>query len=292
MHPILARPGRVAGVCRAVAAARRSARRVARRAGRARLVGRGDRSPCRCRLCMVFSACRRGTRAAGLPVTAPNRSALSPPRCAAAFVSSALWLADRPRVAGRAPRLSAPGAISPAVSRGWPRRSSPFGFLLYLLAIAVSYMAVAFEASREAERRGLEAAGHGARSGAARAAGADRSALSLQQPAVDQRADHASIPPRRGGCACCSRIFFATRCRLARGSGSRSRVRSPSPTRFLAVEQVRFGERLQRRRDAAAPSVAWCRRCCCSRWSRTRSRTASPTSSRAARCRICARPAA
>ena len=41
--------------------------------------------------------------------------------------------------------------------------------------------------------------------------------------------------------------------------------------RFLAVERVRYGDRLRdddhRRRRCR--TRAWCRRCCCSRWSRT-----------------------
>ena len=41
--------------------------------------------------------------------------------------------------------------------------------------------------------------------------------------------------------------------------------------RFLEIERVRFGDRLAGRRSTrAAPGRAWCRRCCCSRSSRTR----------------------
>ena len=54
--------------------------------------------------------------------------------------------------------------------------------------------------------------------------------------------------------------------------------------RYLDIEQIRFGSRLHvtlgaRRRRPAARA---CRRCCCSRWSRTRCATASSRRPRAA----------
>ena len=60
---------------------------------------------------------------------------------------------------------------------------------------------------------------------------------------------------------------------------------------FLAIERVRFGERLrsQLRHRRGRARRRRCRRCCCSRWWRTRSITASPTCSKAARSCVTAR---
>src|SRR6185503_10366873 len=121
------------------------------------------------------------------------------------FLSSAVWLLlvrGWLTVIATTGLAGAPADMTPAFRSAAPIFFG-FGFLLYLLAMAVSYLAAAFEVSRDAER--ARAAGAGARSGAARAAGADRSALPLQQPAVDQRADDggsgggaADVPAARG----------------------------------------------------------------------------------------------
>ena len=64
------------------------------------------------------------------------------------------------------------------------------GMLLYLLSLAVSYVLVVLRGV--AGRAAARAAGAGARprGGAAVAPRADRSALSVQQPELDQRVDH------------------------------------------------------------------------------------------------------
>ena len=96
---------------------------------------------------------------------------------------------------------------------------------------------------RTRERRGAAGAGAGARGRAAIAARADRSALPVQQPALDQRADHGRSA---GGAA----DVPAARRLPARDAGARRRERITLARelalveRFLAIEQVRFGDRL------------------------------------------------
>ena len=85
---------------------------------------------------------------------------------------------------------------------------------------------------------------------------------SLQQPAVDQRADDR----RSGGGAA---DVPAARGLPARDAGARSARADPLSSelalvrKFLSVEQVRFGERLQVEieRPTRRPRRAWCRRC-------------------------------
>ena len=161
-------------------------------------------------------------RAGGSPVDRVGPLRVVATACAAAFLSSAVWLLLARGWIGVARARSARGATSPAASaRGAPTFFA-FGFLLYLLAMAVSYLAARVRSLARRRAARARAAGAGARSRAARAARADRSALPLQQPAVDQRADHGRSRRRRGGCACCSPTSCATRWRSARASGFRS----------------------------------------------------------------------
>ena len=166
----------------------------------------------------------------GLPVERAEPFLVIATACAAAFVSSALWL------------LAARGWLGVLASFGpWGniaigfRRAAPtlfaFGFLLYLLAMAMSYMAGAFESSRDAERRGLELQVM-AREAELRALRAQIDPHFLFNSLQSISALTTVDPPRRGGCACCSRTFCATRCRWVHGSGSRCRARSPSPRDF------------------------------------------------------------
>lgn len=119
-----------------------------------------------------------------------------------------------------------------------------FGFLLYLLAIAVSYLAAAFAVSRDAERRGLELQVL-ARDAELRALRAQLdphflfnslqsiSALTTAEPAAARR-------------MC---LLLADFLRETLALGSRDRISLAAELallrRFLSVEQVRFGDRLR-----------------------------------------------
>jgi hypothetical protein len=179
----------------------------------------------------------------GAPVGGADVARVIVTGCAAAFVSSALWLlAARGwlTVVGSFVRIDDAGTAF--------KRSAPtvfaFGFLLYLLAIALSYLAAAFEASREAERRGLELQVQ-AREAELRALRAQLdphflfnslqsiSALTTADPAAARRmclllADFLRDTLALGAR---DRIALATEIALAR--------------RFLSIEQVRFGDRLR-----------------------------------------------
>ena len=179
----------------------------------------------------------------GLPVDRLDPVRVIVTACAAAFVSSALWL-----LAARG-WLAVVGSFarSEDIATAF-RRSAPtlfaFGFLLYLLAMAVSYLAAAFEASRDAERRGLELQVQ-AREAELRALRAqiDPHFLfnSLQSISALTTADPAAA---RRMC-----LLLADFLRDTLALGARERIPLASEialaTRFLAIEQVRFGDRLQ-----------------------------------------------
>jgi two-component system sensor histidine kinase AlgZ len=162
---------------------------------------------------------------------------------AAAFLSSAVWL------------LLARGWLAAVNSmRPWPgshgdfHDAAPtlfwFGFLLYLLAVAVSSLAVTFEAARDAERRGLELQVL-AREAELRALRAqlDPHFLfnSLQSISALTTAD-----PQAARRMC---LLLADFLRDTLTLGSQSRIPVGRELllarRFLEIEQVRFGDRLQ-----------------------------------------------
>lgn len=178
----------------------------------------------------------------GLPVDRVDPARVIVTACAAAFVSSALWL------------LVARGWLATATAFGWTRSAVPFrqsaptlfafGFLLYLLAIAVSYLAAAFQASRDAERRGLELQVL-AKEAELRALRAqiDPHFLfnSLQSISALTTANPASA---RRMC-----LLLADFLRDTLSLGARGRIALSSEIalarRYLSIEQVRYGERLQ-----------------------------------------------
>jgi LytS/YehU family sensor histidine kinase len=179
----------------------------------------------------------------GLPIDRVDVTRVVVSACAAAFLSSALWL------------LAARGWLAAVGGFGrWGdlatifRRSGPtlfaFGFLLYLLAIAISYVAAAFERSREAERRGFQLQVQ-AREAELRALRAqiDPHFLfnSLQSISALTTADPAAA---RRMC-----LLLADFLRDTLALGARTRIPLASEIalarRFLGIEQVRFGDRLR-----------------------------------------------
>lgn len=181
--------------------------------------------------------------AGGSPVDRAGGVRVAATAAVAAFMSSALWL------------LIARGWLELVGQvRGWPpvapafRLAAPtlfgFGFLSYLLAMAASYLAAAFAASREAERRGL--------------------ALQVMAREAELRALRAQIDPHflfnslqsisalttadpAGARRMC--LMLADFLRDTLSLGARARIPLASElalaARFLAIEQMRFGDRLR-----------------------------------------------
>src|SRR5438874_1704364 len=93
--------------------------------------------------------------AAGSPINRSGPLRIATMASVAAFMSSAVWL-----LMGRG-WLGVIASLGPIANVAVTFRAAAptvfgFGFLLYLLAMAVSYFGAAFEASRDAERRALE----------------------------------------------------------------------------------------------------------------------------------------
>jgi two-component system, LytTR family, sensor histidine kinase AlgZ len=160
----------------------------------------------------------------------------------ASFLSSAVWLLIARGWMGLIGAFAAwthvPAAFRPAAPTLFG-----FGFLLYLLAMAVSYLAAAFAVSRDAERKGLELQVL-AREAELRALRAqiDPHFLfnSLQSISALTTVDP---PAARRMC-----LLLADFLRETLALGARERIPLSSELtlvrRFLAVEQVRFGHRL------------------------------------------------
>src|SRR6185503_18059776 len=148
------------------------------------------------------------------------------------FLSSAVWLLlvrGWLTVIATAGLAGAPADMTPAFRSAAPIFFG-FGFLLYLLAMAVSYLAAAFEVSRDAELRALRAQ-------------IDPHFLfnSLQSISALTTADPAAA--RR----MCLLLADFLRDTLALGARGRIPVARELALarRFLAIEQVRFGDRLR-----------------------------------------------
>ena len=191
----------------------------------------------------------------GSPVERAGAVRVAVTATVSAFLSSAMWL------------LLARGWLSLIASLAERDLTTPFraaaptlfgfGFLLYLLAMAVSYLAAAFTVSRDAERRGLELQVL-AREAELRAL---RSQLdphflfnSLQSISALTTVDPAAA---RRMC-----LLLAEFLRETLALGARDRIPLAAELalvrKFLSVEQVRFGDRLQvaiESRDADAVPV-------------------------------------
>ena len=181
--------------------------------------------------------------AGGTPIErmGPVRVGLS--AAGSAFLSAALWLLLARGWFAVLPVLTDATGTAAAFRAAAPTLFA-FGFLLYLLAMAASYVGMAIERSREADRRGLHLEVQ-AREAELRALRAQVdphflfnslqsiSALTTADPAAARRmclllADFLRDTLALGGQR---RIPLAREVMLVR--------------RFLAIEQVRFGDRLQ-----------------------------------------------
>ena len=118
-----------------------------------------------------------------------RRCASASPRWSRRVVTASLWAGARTALVAAA-RPTGFALPATAVTELFALLVG-LGALGYLLAVTVHYVLQASEESAAAARRALEAAGGAARSRAARAAGAGRSALSVQQPELDLRPDRA-----------------------------------------------------------------------------------------------------
>ena len=90
------------------------------------------------------------------------------------------------------------------------------GVLLYMLSVALHYVLLSVESSKESETREHEARTLGAGSRNKSAEGADQSAFSVQQPELHRRARHGGWDRGRATCASSCRISCATRSAWAR----------------------------------------------------------------------------
>jgi two-component system sensor histidine kinase AlgZ len=179
----------------------------------------------------------------GLPVDRVDAARIIVTGCAAAFVSSAVWL-----LAARGWLAVVGSFLRPEDIGNAFRRSAPtlfaFGFLLYLLAIAVSYLAAVFEASRDAERRGLELQVQ-AREAELRALRAQLDPHFLFN-SLQSISALTTVDPSAARRMC---LLLADFLRDTLALGARERIPLASEvalaTRFLAIEQVRFGDRLR-----------------------------------------------
>jgi len=171
----------------------------------------------------------------------------------ASVISSAAWLA----VARGWLELFAEGSRLPPPELFPALRALIFGFglLLYLLSISVSYLLAAFERSREAERRGLEAQVL-AREAELRSLRTQIDPHFLFNTLHSISALTTADPPaaRR----MCLLLGDFLRDSLALGSKDRITIvrELQLATQFLEIERVRFGDRL-RTDVGSSPAGAW-----------------------------------
>jgi sensor histidine kinase YesM len=130
-----------------------------------------------------------------------------------------------------------------------------FGVLLYLLSLAISYLAAAFELSRQAERRGLEAQVH-AREAELRSLRAQIDPHFLFNSLHSISALTTADPPAARRMCVLLGAFF--RDSLALGAEARITLARELQLaeRFLEIEQVRFGDRLRVRVDVPTDGTA------------------------------------
>jgi hypothetical protein len=242
MHPILARPGRLAayiaiwiplGVLLAALLALQGA------------LGWRDALLVAIPLSMAygFLSLSAWYVTGGSPVDKVGAARVAATAIVSSFLTSAVWLLLARGWMGLIASLLGHADVSASFRTAAPTLFG-FGFLLYLLAMAVSYLAAGFAASRDAERRGLELQVL-AREAELRALRAqiDPHFLfnSLQSISALTTADPAAA--RR----MCLLLADFLRDTLALGAQESIPLSSELALarRFLAIEQVRFGARLQ-----------------------------------------------
>jgi two-component system sensor histidine kinase AlgZ len=190
----------------------------------------------------------------GAPVERVGAARVAATAVISSFLSAAVWLMLARGWMGAIVSLTRRPDVPGSFRTGAPTLFG-FGFLLYLLAMAVSYLAAAFAVSRDAERRGLELQVL-AREAELRALRAqiDPHFLfnSLQSISALTTADP---PAARRMC-----LLLADFLRDTLAIGARERIPLASELalarRYLSIEQVRFGPRLAVEIDAPADAQA------------------------------------
>ncbi len=191
----------------------------------------------------------------GMPLATTGALRIAITAITASLLSSAVWV-----VVGRAwmtvlvnrRRLSDAAAVSSELQL----LLFGFGVLLYLLSIAVSYLLMAFEASQLAERRGLQVQVL-AREAELRSLRAQIDPHFLFNSLHSISALTAADPP--GARRMCLLLADFLRDTLALGAEARITVdRELSLVdRFLAIERVRFGDRLRVEVSAGDAGRCW-----------------------------------
>ncbi len=179
----------------------------------------------------------------GLPIERVDVYRVVVTACVAAFVSSALWLLAARGWLSVVGGFGRWGDVTSAFKQSAPTLFA-FGFLVYLLAIAVSYLTAAFERSRDAERLGLQLQ--------VQAREAELRALRSQiDPhflfnSLQSISALTTVDPAAARRMC---LLLADFLRDTLSLGARERIPLASEIalaqRFLGVEQVRFGDRLR-----------------------------------------------
>jgi signal transduction histidine kinase len=190
----------------------------------------------------------------GLPIATAGGLRIITTAIAASLISSAGWvLISRGWTAFvmRRTGVADPAAVSSALQP----LIFGFGVLLYLLSIAVSYLVAAFEASQEAQRRGLQVQVH-AREAELRSLRAQIDPHFLFNSLHSISALTAADP--QGARRMCLLLADFLRDSLALGSEPLITVERELALveRFLAIERVRFGGRLAI--DVNAGNAAQC----------------------------------
>src|SRR5262245_56589057 len=179
----------------------------------------------------------------GSPVDRVGAVRLAASAIAASFLSSAVWLLLARGWIGLIVSVTQRADVQGSFRTGAPTLFG-FGFLLYLLAMAASYLAAAFAVSRDAERRGLELQVL-AREAELRALRAQIDPHFLYN-SLQSISALTTVDPAAARRMC---LLLADFLRETLALGARDRIPLSSELtlarRFLAVEQVRFGDRLK-----------------------------------------------